>query len=576
MLISKDGANLCATVNLSGGNFVLLGHLPAFHKWRDRDMLFRPVSANIAYMVEHWPNAQWVGGAEEFLKQFHADKKRGEAVRALKESDKITKDESGYEYKRQPMAHQEKAFLLSRDATAFGLFMEQGTGKTKVILDTASYLYGQGKIDMLIIVAWPNGVHRNWVDYELPLDVSVPYEAVFWSAKQTKAQKAKIEKVMAAKNKLKIITFNVEAFTSDKAKQLIERCVTEFKCMGGVDQSACIKNPSAKRTKYLIDKISRKLLYRRILDGAPVAEGADELYSQFKFLDPNIIGHDTWTGFKAQYCKIGYFNEIVGYVNIDALREKIDGYSFRVLADDCLDLPKRMYKRWPFDLTDNERRIYDDMNKKSMAFFSMEPDDDGVMEESLPMVKNMRLQQIASGWFSDRGEPRAIDDTPSRIDALKILLKQADGKALIFARFKKDLYAIQALLGDEAVSYHGGVGEEDRAIAKKRFMEDNSTRYFVGQPQTAGIGHTLTAAKHVIFYNNNPSLRLREECEKRAHRKGLENTLGKGEKLIVWDMIARKTQDTKVVSALRHKKDLSVEIMKDPESFFLIEENENE
>ena len=94
-------------------------------------------------------------------------------------------------------------------------------------------------------------------------------------------------------------------------------------------------------------------------------------------------------------------------------------------------------------------------------------------------------------------------------------------------------------------------------------MECDKTKYFIGQPRSAGIGHTLTAAKHVIFYSNDPSLRLREECEKRAHRTGLKH------KLIVWDLKARKTQDHKIITAFRWKKDLANLIMQDPENFFL-------
>ena len=155
------------------------------------------------------------------------------------------------------------------------------------------------------------------------------------------------------------------------------------------------------------------------------------------------------------------------------------------------------------------------------------------------------------------------------------LLKQADGKALIFSRFRPDLELLQRTLGSSAVSYHGGISEDDRSEAKHLFMTNPDTRYFIGQPRTAGIGHTLTAAKHVIFYSNDASLRFREECEKRAHRKGLEETLEKGQKLIIWDLVANKTNDVKVLDALREKKDVSTEILRDPTSFFLQEGNDD-
>ena len=376
----------------------------------------------------------------------------------------------------------------------------------------------------------------------------------------------------------------METFISKTAKDFILRCLKENRCLTCIDQSASIKNSKAKRTKFLLKQVSPLSKYRRILDGAPVAEGAHELYSQFAFLDKNIIGHDTWTSFKCEYCKIGRFNEILGYRNLDDLMKKTAPYSFRVLAKDCLDLPAITYKHWNFDLSKEERVIFDNLKKMNFTYFLNDPEvksyekdltkeDAPVLEESLAMVKNLRLQQISSGWFFDKEKnvlfPIA-QKFSSRLETLLLLLEKAKGKVLIFSRFKSDILLLKKALGTrQAVFYHGDVSKDDRAEAIKKFMNDPQTLYFVGQPRTAGIGHTLTSAKHIIFYTNDPSLRFREECEKRVHRKGLEKTLEKGEKLIVWDLVARRTQDNKVITALKNKKKISNLIMQDPEGFFM-------
>ncbi len=288
------------------------------------------------------------------------------------ETGAILPDDSGHTYKRQPMDHQRRAFLVSRDMKAFAYLMEQGTGKTKVVIDNACWLYNQKKIEALLIIAWPNGVHRMWVDDELGKDCSVPYAAEFWSSNLSNDKSFKIDRVLQSGRlgKLVVMTFNVEGFVSQKAKTCIMQFLDRYKCMVAIDQSASISNPSAKRTEFLIDDVAehRNALYKRILDGDPVAEGADELYSQFKFLDPYIIGHDTWTAFKAEYCVTGRFREVTGYRNIEQLRKLIDPHCFRVLAKDCLGLPERVYKQWKFDLSKDERRIFDEMKKKKLSF----------------------------------------------------------------------------------------------------------------------------------------------------------------------------------------------------------------
>lgn len=579
----KEGHFQLVPGKLGGGNLAKLSIFPGYHRWLDRTLIVRTIGAGIDYIEKEWPDAQWEGEAEKIREEYLAGKLLG--MRTAEEKAlpfEALAGDQGFDYHRQPMAHQRKGFLLSRDKTVFALFCEQGTGKTKIVLDTAVYLYEQKLIDAICVVAWPNGVHRNWVDYECPLDIGIPYKAAFWASNHaTKGRINEIDSLMDAEGIFKVFTFNVEAFTSPHARQVILEFLKKHRCLLVIDQSASIKNPLAKRTKFLIDKCSCLAPYRRVMDGAPVAEGADELYSQFKFLDPWIIGHDTWTGFKAEYCQIGFFNEIRGYKNLDQLRTKIDGYCFRVLAADCQDLPPRIYKKWSFDLSKDEQRIFDDLRKKDLAYFKMDAGGmdgedsflehipfiqcNGQIRETLAMVKNLRLQQISSGWWPEKEDFKPIEiPATSRLIALMNLLKSFEGeKALIFSRFRADLDLIQQTLGKAAVSYHGGVGEEDRAFAKRKFMEDPKTLYFVGQPATAGLGHTLTAASHVVFYSNHPSLRLREECEKRAHRQGQKSVVH------IWDLVASRTQDNALIRALREKKEISNLILEDPDAFFL-------
>lgn len=571
MVIAPSKANHLLAISdrqLGGGDFAKLTALPGFFKWQDRNCVIRTTGANIAHILACWPDAKWIGGTEDIKLNYLSEKEQASITATKKTEEKFS--DHGYKYKRLPMKHQRKAFALSRNKKAFGFFMEQGTGKTKVTLDTACWLWQKGEIDALLVIAWPNGVHRNWVEYEIPLDVSAPYVAEYWSSNHKAKHRQEVYKkfLSTPKGRLKIFCFNVEAFVSPAARSFILQILKQWRCLFVIDQSASIKNPRAKRTKYLI-KCSVLAPYRRVLDGAPVAEAASELYSQFKFLDPWIIGHDTWTSFKAEFCKIGFFNEIIGYRNMDKLRSLIDGYSFRVRAEECLDLPPRIYKPWLFTLGASEQKIFDDFKKYDLAYFSKDDSllvkESDTLEEHNALIKNMRLQQISSGWFPKDGAVRQIEkDLSARAQALLELLKAiGKEKALIFARFRADLALLQQLLGKTAVSYHGGIKDEERETAKRLFMRNPATLYFLGQPRSAGFGHTLTAAKHVIFYSNDHSLRLREECEKRAHRQGLKH------KLIIWDLIARKTQDAKIIRTFRAKKELANQILKDPDNFFL-------
>ena len=72
-----------------------------------------------------------------------------------------------YLFKTTPFKHQLEEWERSREETARAIFWEQGTGKSKLIIDTACWLWSRGLIDAVLVVA-PNGVHRNWVENEIP------------------------------------------------------------------------------------------------------------------------------------------------------------------------------------------------------------------------------------------------------------------------------------------------------------------------------------------------------------------------------------------------------------------------
>ena len=58
-----------------------------------------------------------------------------------------------YDYKTTPYQHQDDVLKASWDKVNWAFFMEMGTGKSKVCIDTASILYERGEIDTFIVVA---------------------------------------------------------------------------------------------------------------------------------------------------------------------------------------------------------------------------------------------------------------------------------------------------------------------------------------------------------------------------------------------------------------------------------------
>ena len=559
LTIAKAQRGYClAKVKLEGNSIQALSSMPGFKKWVGRDLMFAPTGANITHLHKHWPDAKWEDDVQPVLDKYIQSLEEAEEIYKQKGSGFV--DAGDFSFKTKPYDHQRKAFYLSRDKEAFALLMEQGTGKTKVIIDNAAYLYGRDQISALVVIA-PNGVHRNWLSKEIPAHMPdwCHYKSVFYYSGINAKDTVKFNEVISAQDCLRIFAFNCESFVSKKAVEFMYKIIMSNKVMLVVDESSRIKTPGAKRTK-VITKFAKDVKYKRIMTGTPVTKGPEDVYSQFKFLDPFILGYDSYYSFRARYCVMGGYEnrQIVSYNNVDELTNSIEGHSFRVLKKDCLDLPDKIYQRHPVELSKKQRKLYDQLRKDFVTELEGEH-----LSAPEAITRLLRMQQIICGWFPTEEGGMEIDEKNTRLTALIDLLPDIECKVIIWARFKRDIKAIGVALGDKAVSYYGEVSNDDREIAVDRFQNDPKVRYFIGQPQSGGIGLTLTAAECAIYYSNSFDLETRMQSEDRCHRIGTKNNV------TYIDFESPKTIDTKIINALREKKNLADTITKDPTSLFM-------
>ena len=469
-----------------------------------------------------------------------------------------------YKFKTKPYAHQIKALQKSWAAETFALFMEMGTGKSKVLVDNISMLYDRGAIRGALIVA-PKGVYKNWDNIEFPVHLAehVEYTKVLWEANLTKKKQFELDTLFDDKDDLKILIMNVEAFSTNKGVDFAHSFLNIFsgRALIGVDESTTIKNPTAKRTKNILT-IADLAKYRRILTGSPVTKSPLDLFSQCEFLDPFHLDHQSYYSFRTRYANMVERNfggrrvQIVGsYRRLDELSEKLENFSYRVLKEECLDLPPKIYMKRFVELSPEQRKVYDQMKEIALAELKGK-----VMSSVNVMTQLMRLHQITCGHFkSDDGKIQHLKN--NRLTQLMDLLDEVEGKVIIWANYVEDIKiiveALKKAYGEAStVEYHGGVDSTLRQDNIALFQEKNSpTRYFVGNTQTGGYGITLTAANTVIYYSNNYNLEQRLQSEDRAHR------IGQTGSVTYVDLLAEKTIDEKIVQSLRSKIDIANEIM---------------
>ena len=187
-----------------------------------------------------------------------------------------------YKFKTKPYEHQLEALEKSWAQDTYALFMEMGTGKSKVLVDNIAMLYDRGAIRGALIVA-PKGVYKNWDEIEFPVHLPehINHTKVLWEPNITNKKQAELDTLFDDKGDLKILIMNVEAFSTKKGLDFAHSFLNIFlgRALIGVDESTTIKNPTAKRTKNILT-LGNLAKYRRILKGSPVTKSPLDLFSQ--------------------------------------------------------------------------------------------------------------------------------------------------------------------------------------------------------------------------------------------------------------------------------------------------------
>ncbi len=559
MKIIQKGKNRFEIVETSfrGDNFTKLSQFPNNRQFKDGGFYFENNRLNLDYLIKEFEEFATDDYVKNEIKKYKDFIKREKKLKEDGDGDFL---EDGYEFKTLPYDHQRKYFNISKDLKNYGLLFEQGTGKTKVIIDTASYLYETKKIDALVVIA-PNRVHRDsWIrdGVEKHLPYRIKRQCFVYDGKRNSTDKEELE------DGLKIFTYNIEALSSGKAGEEVERVLKKYRCIFVIDESHQIKNFQAKRTKEIL-RLGKLANYKRILTGTPITNGTEDMYTQLLFLDENILGIKSFYAFKSRYCVMGGYNNysIVSYKRIEELQEKISLYCARILKKDCLDLPAKTYQKELFDMTEKQKKAYQDLVKDGILQFN-----DGLdFKVETALTLTMKLQQIASGFLIDTDQDRLLKLVPAnknpRLLKLKELLTKIEGKVIIWSRFKNDINDIMDIVGDKGVRYDGSIEKENSIDNIDKFRNDPSIKYFISNPQSGGTGLNLTIATTVIYYNNSFSLSHRLQSEDRCHRIGTTKNVN------YIDLVANETLDNKILTALRDKKKLSDEVLRDGESFFM-------
>lgn len=237
-----------------------------------------------------------------------------------------------------------------------------------------------------------------------------------------------------------------------------------------------------------------------------------DLYAQGRFLDESLFGTSfakyktrfgNWFDIKLKnpdgsprldrWGKPIVARKLVGVRDEPELQARLDYLSYRVEADDVLDLPPATTQRRVCALSREERRVYKDLEAHLIAEI-----EGGFVTASNALTKILRLQQIVNGYVQDEeGNVHQVGSSKAGLLKDVLLDIDKDQPVVVFCRFHSDL--------DQVIEVVRGLGREPLELSGRRnqleeFKQSNGSEVIAVQIQSGGVGVDLSRAAYSIYF----------------------------------------------------------------------------
>lgn len=479
----------------------------------------------------------------------------------------------------------------------FLLADQVGCGKTKQQIDACQIIYEAKQIDTVVVVA-PAAARGVWADPEPALGevAKHAWPSVSNYVTEYSVRCDKLGVPASCKDDLLWLVTNYEFIRRKPRLGPLVTFLRNRKFWLVCDEAWALTSHTTGNWKAV--NALRKMAQRvTLINGSP-ADSPLDLFAQMRMFDHSILEHrirhptkhyEMWSGFthfRSKYAVLKPhvdFPQIIGWQNLEELREKVAPYILRRTTRECWDLPPLLDPVLiEAPMSAKDWSLYRQMRDDMVAF--IDTNKASVAKQSL--VKSLRLTQITSGFLGgiqslvmDDGfdflqeddtlktapEPQVEEIGRAKLDALIEWLKRhPDAKRLlVWAVFRPEIErtstAIQEATGRTMFRLYGQQSSDDRAAAIRALNPDIPPAGLVGvvgQAQAGGAALNLSGAAVAVRLSRAPSLRLFNQAIGRSDRPGL------AEPLLFVDIVAtgpkgQRTIDHHQLAALRAQQDIA-------------------
>lgn len=480
-------------------------------------------------------------------------------AQAVKASEKIVREPfpAWYSFKTKPMPHQQRALNYIWGMKEFALFMGMRTGKTKTIIDLACALKMAGLIDHALIIP-PISVRHEWTR-QVAEHAPIPLTTGNFDL-TTQSGRKKCTAFFESPDEFKMMLVGVESFSAGQAYDwAVDFIRSHGRVLTLIDESQNIKNHRGVRT----DKITELGLiseYKGIMTGTPTGKDVLDLYAQFYFLNPDIIGYSDYWSFRNRYAVFGGYEnkQIIGFNNVEELMTAIKPYTFQVTTEEAApDLPPKQYIQRTVQMPAHIKTVYNSLTKHKLVMYNGEE-----LHMKSSLERTLRQSMLVNGIMvtGKEGVYKQHHENSAKLAELAAVIEEYTLPTIIWGTLDAEIDRIcehLTSLGKTWTVIDGRVAKEERPNREKQF-QSGQVDYLVAKAGVGGVGLCFDRAEVMVYMSNSFKYIDRKQSEERAtnvHK-------GKGGVLII-DIIMEDSVDDKIIiPAMMAKEDVSQYIKK--------------
>ena len=301
-----------------------------------------------------------------------------------------------------------------------------------------------------------------------------------------------------------------------------------------LDESQNIKNINSQTTKAVLLLNAKK---RVALSGTPIENNLLELYSLFRFLNPEMFG-------SVQEFTNDYIVPIQKYSDtstIEELRKKIYPFLLRRVKKEVLaDLPDKIEKLVYVDMNDKHRRFYEERRKYYYSLLEKNTSSQGNFDKFFVLQAINELRHIVS---SPELENKKIISSKKEVLIENVIEAiENNHKVLVFVNYLSSIESICDSLKENKIKYLKMTGQtKDRQNLVDKFQNDSRYKVFVMTLKTGGVGLNLVSADTIFIYDPWWNTTVENQAIDRAYRLGQDKTV------FAYKMIMRNTIEEKIL-----------------------------